>query len=91
MLGELGDAHGWTLAVGLASVAALVALRRLAPRLPGTLVVLALAIVASALLDLDGRGVDVVGELPDALPDPALPDVSWADAVDAAAGGARRA
>jgi SulP family sulfate permease len=82
VLGELGGAHGWTLAVGLASVLALVALRRLAPRVPGTLVVLALAIVASALLDLGGRGVDVVGELPDALPDPALPDAAWADAVD---------
>jgi MFS superfamily sulfate permease-like transporter len=38
--------------------------------------------VVSALLDLEGHGVDVVGELPDALPDPALPDVGWADLRD---------
>jgi SulP family sulfate permease len=82
LLGELGDAHGWTVAIGLASVAALVALRRLAPSLPGTLIVLASAIIVSALLGLDGRGVDVVGDLPDALPDPALPDVGWTDLVE---------
>jgi SulP family sulfate permease len=82
LAGDLGDAHGWTVAVGLGGVAALVALRRLAPAVPGTLVVLALAIVVSALLDLDGRGVDVVGDLPDALPDPALPEVGWGDLVD---------
>jgi SulP family sulfate permease len=82
LLGELGDVHGWTLAVGVASVALLVALRRMAPAIPGTLVVLGLAIALSALLDLDGRGVEVVGELPDALPDPGVPDVAWADLVD---------
>ena len=74
--------HGWTLVVGAASVAALVLLRRLAPRLPGTLIVLVLAIVASGLLDLDARGVDVVGDLPDALPDPEFPDVAPADLRD---------
>lgn len=82
LIGDLGSAHGWTVAVGLASVALLLALRRLAPTLPGTLVVLVLAIALSALLGLDGRDVDVVGELPDALPDPAVPDVGWADLVD---------
>jgi MFS superfamily sulfate permease-like transporter len=82
VLGELGDAQGATVAVGLASIAGLVALRRFAPRLPGTLIVLALAIVISALLNLDAHGVDVVGALPNALPDPSLPDVGWNDIVD---------
>lgn len=82
LLGELGDVHGWTLAIGVASVVLLVVRRRTAPAVPGTLVVLILAIVVSALLDLDGRGVAVVGEFPDALPDPAVPDVGWADLVD---------
>jgi SulP family sulfate permease len=73
------DAHAATLAVGAASVAGLLALKRLAPKLPGTLIVLAAAIALSALLGLDGHGVAVVGKLPDALPDPAVPDVSWDD------------
>ena len=79
MVRELGDVHGPTVALGLASVVALVALRRVAPAVPGTLVVLAAAIAASALLGFDDHGIDVVGELPSALPDPALPDVSASD------------
>jgi sulfate permease, SulP family len=70
LLGELDQTQWWTLAVGAASIALLIAFRRLAPGPPGTLIVLALAIVASALLDLSSRGVDVVGELPSAVPDP---------------------
>jgi MFS superfamily sulfate permease-like transporter len=82
LLGELGGTHGWTLAVGAASVVALVALDRLAPKLPAFLIVLVGSIVLSSLLDLSSRGVDVVGELPDAAPDLALPDVGWGDLVD---------
>ena len=55
---------------------------RLAPKLPGTLIVLVAAIVALGALDLAAEGVDVVGELPDAAPDLAVPDVSWGDLVD---------
>ncbi len=79
---DLGDASGWTVATGVLSIAALLAVSRLAPGLPATLVVLGGAILVSTLLDLSGRGVDVVGELPDALPDPGVPDVSWNDLVD---------
>lgn len=82
LLGDLDDTHGLTLAVGIASVGLLLAFRRLAPSFPGTLIVLVLAIAASAALDFSGRGVDVVGELPSAVPDPTWPDVSWRDAVD---------
>ena len=58
--------------------------------LPGSLIVLAAAVALSALLDLRAHGVSVVGELPDALPDPALPDVSWGDIGEPAARGLRR-
>jgi sulfate permease, SulP family len=82
LVGELGSTHGWTLAVGAASMAGLVLLQRLAPALPGTLIVLVGSIVVSWALDLSGRGVDVVGELPDAAPDLAIPDVAWSDLDD---------
>ena len=55
---------------------------RLVKRLPSTLLVLVLAIAVSALAGLDEHGVDVVGEIPNALPDPAIPDVGLADLVD---------
>ena len=39
------------------------------------------AIAASALLDLEDDGVAVVGDLPSALPDPALPGRLWLTGV----------
>jgi sulfate permease, SulP family len=81
VLGELGDVQWTTLAVGAASVAVLVVCRQLRPALPSTLVVLAGGILVSALLDLSAHGVAVVGNIPNALPDPALPDVSADDVV----------
>jgi high affinity sulfate transporter 1 len=82
LLQQLDETSSWTLAVGLGSAIALVAFQRLASRLPGTLIILVGAIVLSAILDLSAKGVDVVGELPDAAPDLALPDVGWGDLVD---------
>jgi MFS superfamily sulfate permease-like transporter len=81
VLGELGDIQGTTLAVGAASVAVLVVCRLLLPALPATLLVLAGAILVSALLDLSAHGVAVVGNIPNALPDPAIPNVSANDVV----------
>ena len=82
LIGDLGDVHTATLALGAACIAVLVAGKRLAPVVPWTLVVLVLAIAVSALFDLDAHGVAVVGDLPTALPDPALPDVGVGDLVD---------
>jgi high affinity sulfate transporter 1 len=82
LLGELGETHGLTLAVGAASVVSLVVLPRLSRLIPATLVVLALSIAVSHWLDLSDRGVDVVGSLPSALPDPSIPDVGWRELID---------
>ena len=79
---SLGDAHGLTAAVGVASVILLVGLQRLRPAVPGTLVVLVTSIAVSWAFDLSGHGVEVVGDLPSAFPSPAWPDFSWRDAVD---------
>ena len=85
VLGELDTVHGATLAVGAGSLAVLILGKRLLPWFPSTLLVLVLAIAVSALAGLQDHGVDVVGDIPDALPDPAIPDVGLADLVDLAA------
>lgn len=82
VLGELDSTSGWTVAVGAVSVALLIVLPRVSPQLPATLVVLVFSIVVSRALDLPGRGVDVVGALPSALPDPTVPDVSGRDLLE---------
>jgi len=79
LISHLGSTHVQTLIVGVASLAALIGLRRAVPKVPGTLVVLVTAIAASALLHLSHHGVAVVGTLPRALPHPAFPSVSAAD------------
>jgi sulfate permease, SulP family len=81
VLGELGDVDAGTLAVGAVSVAVLLLGRRVVPKVPATLLVLVLAISASALLDLSAHGVAVVGDIPNALPDLGVPDVSADDLV----------
>jgi MFS superfamily sulfate permease-like transporter len=79
VLGELGDVDAATAAVGGLSIVLLVVLRRVMPAVPGVLVVLVLSIVVSWLLDLKAHGVDVVGTLPSALPDPSIPDLRDGD------------
>jgi SulP family sulfate permease len=81
LLGHVGDVSGATLVVGAGSIAILLLGRRLVPAIPSTLLVLVLGIGVSALLHLDDHGVDVVGTIPKALPDPAWPHVSADDVV----------
>jgi high affinity sulfate transporter 1 len=68
-----GDTDGVTLGVGAAAAALLLLGKRFTPRLPNPLIVVALALVASTLLHLEGHGVAVVGAIPRGLPSPALP------------------
>jgi SulP family sulfate permease len=82
LLGHLDDITTATLAVGAGSLAVLVLGRRLLPRIPSTLLVLALGVAVSSLLHLDDHGVDIVGDIPHALPDLAAPDVNADDIVN---------
>jgi high affinity sulfate transporter 1 len=79
LLENLDQTSGWTAAIGLASLAALLAMKRFAPSLPAALLVVVGGILLTAALGLDDRGVDVVGEIPRGLPRPAVPDVSGSD------------
>jgi SulP family sulfate permease len=81
LIGHLGSTDVLTLVVGALSIALLLAFRRFWPRLPGTLIVLALSIIVSALLDLPSHGLDVIGKLPTALPHPEVPSASVHDLV----------
>jgi SulP family sulfate permease len=73
---NLGDAHGLTTAIGLATVVLVLGLRRFVPKVPAPLVAVVLGIVLVVTLDLDQEGVAVVGEIESGVPVPALPGVS---------------
>jgi len=70
---HLRHTHPATLAVGLASLAALVALRRILPRFPAPIAVVAVSIVLSYALGLAAAGVRTVGVVPSGLPAPTAP------------------
>jgi SulP family sulfate permease len=73
-LGGLGDAQLATVLVGGAALAVVFGLRVVAPRVPGALVLVVGGLAASWLLDLDARGVALVGEVPRGLPTLQLPE-----------------
>ncbi|MBT1671701.1 STAS domain-containing protein [Curtobacterium flaccumfaciens pv. flaccumfaciens] len=77
----LPRANGPTVALSIASVAALLLLRRFLPMVPGPLVVVAGGIIASAVLHLPDLGVEVIPPVPSGLPGPVLPDLTLVPAV----------
>jgi SulP family sulfate permease len=81
LAGGLGSIHALTLALGVLAVALLLGLRRVSGSIPPAIVVVVLAIVASLLLDLERRGVSVVGDIPAGLPRFALPVIPLDDLV----------
>ncbi len=76
---DLRHADTLTTIVGLSCVAILFALRHFAPKAPSMSIVVAAAIIFSAIVGLESHGVDVVGHVPRALPEPAWPHVSGDD------------
>ena len=81
VVGELDNLSGATLAVGIACLAPLLLLRWRAPKIPGPLLVVILAIAASAAIGLAEEGVAVVGEIPPGLPGIQLPGLSLSDVL----------
>jgi sulfate permease, SulP family len=74
-LGSLGDTQGTTLLVGISALVVILVLRRLAPAVPGALVLVVGGLLASSIFDLGAHGVALVGDVPRGLPVPEVPDL----------------
>jgi high affinity sulfate transporter 1 len=74
-IGSLGDVHWTTVLVGGGALAVVLVLRRVAPAVPGALVLVAGGLLASAVFDLSAHGVELVGDVPSGLPMPEVPDL----------------
>lgn len=79
LISRLDEAHLPTVVIGGVSMAALLIMRRVNRALPGPLIVVGGAIVASAVFDLQAKGVAVVGAVPAGLPSLAIPAVTIQD------------
>ncbi len=79
-VGSLDMTNAWALGIGLLSLGIIVGLQRLAPRVPGILVAVVVAIALSIVLDLaEQHDVAVIGMLPQGFPVPAFPAVDMSD------------
>ena len=74
-----GDVVPAAAVLGIAGVALILLLNRWLPAVPSVLVMVVLAIAASAVFDLADRGVDLVGTLPKGFPPLTIPDVKASD------------
>lgn len=70
---RLPEADWITVAMGLGSVVVLLVVKRLAPRLPAPLAVVALGTILTYYFGLHEKGLGIVGEVPGGLPDFAFP------------------
>jgi SulP family sulfate permease len=65
----------------------LLGLRRFAPAVPASLVVVAVSVIAVSVFHLDRHGVKIVGHIDRGLPSLGLPDISFHDYVKLLGGG----
>jgi high affinity sulfate transporter 1 len=85
-LSKLGETHGPTLAVGVTTLALLVLLARLLPKVPGPLVAVVIGIAGSTVFGLGEHGVRLLGEIPAGLPSFMIPALAASDWVPLAMG-----
>jgi len=84
LFGEIG----WrTPVLGIASLLALLVLRRIAPRVPWALVVAGVSVGLSRAFDLEAHGVAVIADVPTGLPTLSFPGIGFGE-VGALSGGA---
>ena len=73
VISQLGDVDGLTVLIGGSSLALVLIIRRWLPVVPGSLVVVLLAITVTAAFRLDAAGVDIVGPIQSGLPAVGIP------------------
>jgi high affinity sulfate transporter 1 len=79
VLGDLGQVDPWTAVVGATSLALVLGLHVVAPRVPGALIAVIAGVAAARLLDLTDKDVALLGAVPSSLPELGLPDIPFDD------------
>lgn len=82
VIGSLDRMHELSLAFGVSAIFMLLAFRKLAPRLPGVLITVAVMTWASHAAEFAGVGGRVVGAIPQGLPTFTFPRLDWAPIQD---------
>ena len=69
--------HTLSLAFGAGALLALALMKKFTPKLPGVLIVVAVATYLSYLIGFEADGGTVVGNIPKGLPSFSMPDMNW--------------
>ncbi|MFJ6531784.1 SulP family inorganic anion transporter [Microbacterium sp. NPDC091662] len=77
----VGSANWPTIALSAGSIAVILVLKRFAPKVPGTLVVVVGGILLVGLAGIDRLGVDLIAPVPSGMPVPGIPDFGQAVAL----------
>ncbi|MET0812879.1 MAG: SulP family inorganic anion transporter [Microbacterium sp.] len=81
-VGEAFTSVNWpTVALSAGSIAVIVLLKRFAPRIPGSLVVVVAGILIMAFTGAKDAGIDLIAPVPSGLPLPGLPDFTQIPAL----------
>jgi SulP family sulfate permease len=81
LISRIDEAHLLTVAVGAVCMATLLIVRRVNRKIPGPLIVVVGAILASVAFDLAAKGVAVVGPVPPGLPQITIPAITVQDVI----------
>ena len=76
-LQHIGETNFYALAVAAAVLGMILGLKKLSPKIPGSLLAVIGAMVVSWAMDLQSHGVHVLGAIPSGLPTLGLPHVDW--------------
>lgn len=77
VLEHIDTLHEWSLGFGLVAIAALMAFRRHAPKLPGVLITVAVLTSVSYAVGYADLGGRVIGSIPQGLPAFSVPPMDW--------------
>ncbi|MDQ7038349.1 MAG: SulP family inorganic anion transporter [Aquificota bacterium] len=72
---HIGETHPYTAVIGVLATVFIIISRRIHPLFPGALIAVVLSTVIAYYLNLEEKGVKVVGDIPSGLPKPSVPTV----------------
>jgi MFS superfamily sulfate permease-like transporter len=76
-LQQIGQTNFYALAISLTVLVLIVGSKKISKKIPGALIAVISAIVASSMLNLEAHGVQVLRWIPSGLPKIGLPDALW--------------
>ena len=74
---NMDSVHEISLIFGVTAISLLLAFKKLAPKLPGVLITVAILTTVSYLIGYEKMGGRIVGEIPRGLPDFSVPPLDW--------------